>query len=116
MTTGLYLLIGLGVILVALGLAGSWFEGARIHIEDDEDGHDPSEHLVERVARAIREQSESIRNADISVARAAIAAMREPTSEMCAAGADSADDLSHMGAQTVWHAMCDAALSEQSSR
>lgn len=43
MTTGLYLLIGLGVILVALGLAGVWFEGARIHIEDD--GHDPSEHL-----------------------------------------------------------------------
>lgn len=45
MTTGLYLLIGLGVILVALGIVGAWFEGARIHIEDDDEGHDPSEHL-----------------------------------------------------------------------
>lgn len=45
MTTGLYLLIGLGVILVALGLVGAWFEGTRpIHIDED-DGHDPSEHL-----------------------------------------------------------------------
>lgn len=84
-----------------------------------------SESMVERVARALAEASLDreelpisaalLRVAYVPLARGAIAALREPTSEMCAAGADSADDLSHMGAQTVWHAMCDAALSEQSS-
>jgi hypothetical protein len=38
MTTGLYLLLGLGVVLTVAGIAGLWFERRKIiYVEDEED-------------------------------------------------------------------------------
>ena len=38
MTTGLYLLLGLGVVLTVAGIAGLWFERRQIiYVEDEED-------------------------------------------------------------------------------
>jgi hypothetical protein len=44
MTTGLYLLIGLGVVLCAAGWIGLRWERGRVQIPDEE-SPDPSEHL-----------------------------------------------------------------------
>lgn len=81
--------------------------------------------MIERVARVIHVQLEPWdafgvdRVMWIKVARAAIAAMREPTDEMNDAGADKCDggcaeescQFGFMG--KIWHAMIDAALEEK---
>jgi hypothetical protein len=67
--------------------------------------------MVERVAKAIRAQANGFAvgwEREIDAARAAIAAMREPTSEM----EDAADDVSGTS-QLAYRAMIDAALEEQ---
>lgn len=81
--------------------------------------------MLERVAQAIAETSGSIPMSDMSrlylrqLARAAIVAMREPTSEMLQAASkadfDAGDDPHcsfNRGAplDVKWHAMIDAAL------
>jgi hypothetical protein len=70
-----------------------------------------SESLIERVARAMSKlyhNGESAYWPDYeNTARAAIAAMREPTEEMKAEGNDNCRD-----SKMVWQAMIDKALSE----
>jgi hypothetical protein len=46
----------------------------------------------------------------LSMARAAIRAMREPTSDMSALASESTDSLSQYSAMTVWQIMIDEAL------
>jgi len=62
--------------------------------------------MIERVARAISraEASDIMWEAFVPEARAAIAAMREPTEEMCGAGFHDANYMA------IWQAMIDAAL------
>ena len=81
--------------------------------------------MIERVARVIHEQAEPWDAFDvdrviwIKIARAAIAAMREPTDEMNDAGADKCDggcaeescQFGFMG--KIWQAMIDTALEEK---
>ena len=66
--------------------------------------------MIERVHNAIvnRDNSEQY-----SIAKAAIAAMREPTEEMCfaASGSHAKDDLD--GMKETQQAMIDAALADQ---
>jgi len=69
--------------------------------------------MVERVARAIAESNE-VWGDDLVKARAAIAAMREPTEAMVNAGshlyvAGTARGELDYEAETVWKAMIDAA-------
>lgn len=80
---------------------------------------------VERVARAIYERScadtdydnlpwaqllPTVTDAYLGLARAAIAAMREPSPEMVEDGEDA--DLLAENVRQIWHAMIDAMLSE----
>jgi hypothetical protein len=69
--------------------------------------------MIERVARAIfiaaKENSSASWEGHIPEARAAIAAMREPTEEMMLAG-ERADEPLDSPAYTTWRAMIDAAL------
>ena len=74
--------------------------------------------MVERVATAIRTmQTRPGGYTDVEdVARVAIAAMREPTEAMEAAGDDKAEGwMSAAPAGPVWRAMCDAALADPTS-
>jgi hypothetical protein len=84
--------------------------------------------MIERVARAI---ARAHRIGDLFIApdgsahksepwqgfvdhaRAAIAAMREPTEAMASEGAFAVDGLFEPGAVAVWQAMTDAALKER---
>jgi hypothetical protein len=71
--------------------------------------------MIERVARAIKQREHQDGNYH-DLARAAIAAMREPTEEMRNEGRNMADDVqSDIGGRSieyhVWQAMIDAALS-----
>jgi hypothetical protein len=82
--------------------------------------------MVERVALAIQQADNEpcpdgvLRNADVSdwgeyVARAAIAAMREPDKAMIDAGAKQMakmDDTTPDDGSDIWQAMLDAALAE----
>jgi hypothetical protein len=78
--------------------------------------------MIERVARAIAGCETADDWGDLTShwqeqfrkeARAAIEAMREPTTDMCEAGWDGFDDANV--ARSVWHAMIDAALKGQNS-
>ncbi len=64
--------------------------------------------MIEKVAKAIRDSFNSNDVDCYPIAKAAIAAMREPTEEMIDAGAY---DL-NMKLQQQWQAMIDAALKE----
>ena len=76
--------------------------------------------MIERVAKAINDTM--LQHGDYKpdeLARAAIAAMREPTEEMVAVGYDNfmwgpcgstSDDLPDANSAEIWQAMIDAAL------
>ncbi|RVL37957.1 hypothetical protein [Sinorhizobium meliloti] len=77
--------------------------------------------MVEKVARSIRRQSsiqeigldsDAFWEVDVWLAEAAIAAMREPTDEMIAAGDMPDCDNPQKDAEGVYRNMIDAALKE----
>ena len=82
--------------------------------------------MIERVAQAIREAewqwgSQSGKEQHLAMAHAAIAAMREPTSEMCTQGHVAMEEftqrIEHRRVMPViWQAMIDAALGEPHGR
>lgn len=80
----------------------------------------PSE-MVERVEKALRDAEnphEAMWNDFEAMARAAIAAMREPTEKMVGAGTDEAsnhDMLQTDAIPEVYRAMIDAALDEKAN-
>jgi hypothetical protein len=92
----------------------------------EESTNKPAESMIEAVARAIahhagvdpdRERSGAFQwQAYVGIARAAIAAMREPTDAMVDAGAaerfDSRYESEENHAKHVWDAMIDAILNE----
>ena len=65
--------------------------------------------IVKRVAQALQQEMETapFDETAIALARAAIAAMREPTEEMLNAGHEARAKATVNG---IWHAMIDAAL------
>ena len=67
--------------------------------------------MIERVADAIQHQMGSDDNMPEDFARAAIAAMREPTPEMIFTG--DAFEPDGISAEAIWVAMIDAALEEK---
>jgi len=71
--------------------------------------------IVERVARAIAFYCPEGWSPELhkEMARAAIAAMREPTPEMICAGAYGSGEDSEQVAIGCWEAMIDAALGEK---
>ena len=70
--------------------------------------------MVERVAQALQQEMGAApldeTAASFALARAAIAAMREPTEEMLNAGHEARAKATVNG---IWHAMIDAALEEK---
>ena len=73
--------------------------------------------MVEKVARAMAERNNDYDEegrlqwpAYVDDARAAIAAMREPTDAMVDAGWQTSDDVVWMALKEAWPAMVDAAL------
>jgi hypothetical protein len=66
--------------------------------------------MIERVAKAIWEANHGY-DGGLAQARAAIAAMREPTEEMITAGEHAY--LPTCNFEAVYHAMIDAALAEK---
>ena len=69
--------------------------------------------IVKRVAQALQQEMGTApfdETAAFALARAAIAAMREPTEEMLNAGHEARAKATVNG---IWHAMIDAALEEK---
>ena len=71
--------------------------------------------LVERVARAIMQNIIADRDDALNAARAAIAAMREPSDAMIDA-AWNAISTERITATEAWQAMIDAALAQQEDK
>ena len=71
--------------------------------------------MIERVARALLDEDRSAFTSDYyqRMARAAIAAMREPTPAMLHAGVDFRERNART--ERIWQAMIDAALNETQS-